>query len=258
MLFFVIALASIPISITHAESKPKFDPIEWIAFPGGTFVMGFPGFADVSTKTVTVAAFEMSKTLVTNEQYAECVDKAVCTPPYKPSAACTWGVPGHEKYPVNCVSWYQAKDFARFKGARLPSEAEWEYAARGGGKDVMYPWGNTPPASCERAVMYGDGGYGCGTNGTMPVCSKPLGNTPQGLCDMAGNVWEWMEDKYEDTLEQTPADGSSYDAPGSPRVTRGGSYRTRRRQVTTRMRGMCDPENRLAGFGFRIVRSGAK
>ena len=138
--------------------------------------------------TVTVNSFEMAKTLVTVEQYKVCVDAKACTVP-SAGPDCNWGVPGRGKHPVNCVDWQQAQTFSAWEGGRLPTEAEWEYAARSGGRDQKYPWGDSPP-TCEKAVF-----KGCGT-GTAPVCSKPAGNTAQGLCDAAGNVWEWMEDRY--------------------------------------------------------------
>ncbi|MEK7743950.1 MAG: SUMF1/EgtB/PvdO family nonheme iron enzyme, partial [Elusimicrobiota bacterium] len=158
--------------------------IEWVAVRGGSFMMGSAsGSADEKpVHRVTLRSFELAKTEVTVAQYKACVDAGACAAPGK-GLLCNWGVSGREKDPLNCVDWNQAKAFSEWVGGRLPSEAEWEYAARSGGRDIEYPWGDEE-ATCSRAVIY-DGGAGCGRVSTWPVCSKPEGNTRQGLCDMA-------------------------------------------------------------------------
>lgn len=220
-------------------------PIEWVTINGGKFMMGNDDvgrgledaksihfwvgvhgcdgdFEDVwPSHEVAIKTFDMSKTEVTVEQYAECVIKGPCTEP-PAGAYCTWGKPGRQLHPITCMGWDQANQYARFKGGRLPSEAEWEYAAKSGGKNQKYPWGNDKP-TCDKAVMQGNGGYGCSKYSTMPVCSKTAGNTAQGLCDMAGNVWEWVQDKYQDSYKGAPADGRAFEGAGSLRVLRGGS-----------------------------------
>lgn len=211
--------------------------VEWVPIPGGVFAMGAEGCTNnngvkiaLPIHDVQINGFEMSKTLVTVEQYQECVIQGQCTEPstsvpqMAPEARvlCNWGKEGRQRHPVNCVDWKQANQYARFKGARLPSESEWEYAARSGGKKRNYPWGNEEP-TCDKAVMYGNGDYGCGSGGTMPVCSKPAGNTDQGLCDMAGNVWQWVQNTYQDSYRGAPTDGGAFEAAGSRRVLRGGS-----------------------------------
>jgi formylglycine-generating enzyme required for sulfatase activity len=123
-----------------------------------------------------------------------------------------WAVPGYEGHPMNWITWDDASRFCTWAGGRLPSEAEWEYAARGGGQRTTYPWDNEP-ATCEYAVM-DDGEVGCGSGETSPVCSKIAGNTTQGLCDMAGNVMEWVQDKIHADYAGAPSDGSRL--PGPP------------------------------------------
>lgn len=168
---------------------------------------------------VAVKPFEMAKTPVTNKQYKACVDAGACTPP---GPACEI-YSSAEDQPVVCVTWMQAAAFSKWAGGRLPSEAEWEYAARSAGKARKYPWGDED-ATCERAVV-ADGGYGCGREAAWPVCSKPKGNTDQGLCDMAWNVWEWVQDWYHLSYKGAPADGAAWETPrGSSRVFRGGSW----------------------------------
>jgi len=234
-------------------------PIEWITLNGGKFTMGTAsgekGFEDAKPiHEVAIKTFDISKTAVTVEQYAECVIKGGCTEPGT-GDYCNWGVAGRQLHPINCVDWDQASKYAKFKGGRLPSESEWEYAATSGGKNQKYPWGNNEP-TCDKAVMYGNGGYGCGKNSTMPVCSKTAGNTAQGLCDMAGNVWQWVQDKYQDSYKGAPTDGSAFEAAGSFRVMRGGSFNDGvARYLRADLRGSVDPGDRLGVIGFRLVRS---
>src|SRR5262249_50067196 len=116
-----------------------------------------------------------------------------------------------------------------------PSEAEYEYAATSRGERRPYPWsgrrGTFSEPTCGdkdgkdgSAVIYGNDGYGCGAGGTMPVCSKPKGNTDQGLGDMSGEVWEWMQDTWHGSYEGAPKTGKAWDG-GSPiRALRGGSF----------------------------------
>lgn len=218
--------------IIQAGYIPGADPdlgkpnqaLEWVSISGGDFDMGtYNGNDDEKpVHEVTIPAFEMSKSPVTVEQYAQCVSKGGCTAP-NTGEYCNWEKTGRERHPVNCVDWKQANQYAKFMGARLPSESEWEYAATSEGKNQKYPWGNED-ATCKRAVMYGNGGNGCGNKSTMDVCSKPAGNTAQGLCDMAGNVWEWVQDKYQ-SYTQTPTDGKAFEGRArSRRVLRGGSF----------------------------------
>ena len=198
--------------------------IKWIKIPSGSFASGAGRYAGLRVK-----GFEMSKTEVTVGQYRKCVSAGMCSEPNK-GGSCNWGKSGREDHPINCVDWGQARTFARWAGGDLPTEAEWEYAARGGGRDVKYPWGNTE-ASCSYAVM-DDGGNGCGKKRTWSVCSKTRGNTPEGLCDMGGGVREWVLDEYKDEVPrdgnvhagQLPTCSKTCDKGSSRRVFRGGSW----------------------------------
>ncbi len=191
--------------------------IEWVLIPGGTFMMGAADLA-APVHSVTVRSFRMAKTLVTNKQYRACVAAGACT------ATAGYGdkFKGDDQ-PVVGVDWNQARTFSEWAGGRLPSEAEWEYAARGAGQARKYPWGDDEP-TCERTVM-NQGGMGCGRDATAPVCSKPAGNTEQGLCDMAGDVWQWTQDWYHDSYIGAPATDAAWESPeGTYRVARGGSW----------------------------------
>lgn len=150
----------------------------------------------------------------------------VCTRP-RMDRYCNWGKSNREDHPINCINWNQARISARWLGGDLPTEAQWEYAARSGGKPWKYPWGNQK-ADCLYAVM-DDGGDGCGKDRTWPICSKPKGNTSQGLCDMSGSVWECTRDIYKNYNSNKSDDLpvcslSSCNSKVKNRVFRGGSW----------------------------------
>ena len=239
------------ISKGYVEPVEPATPIEWVTISGGKFTMGTTGaeqgFEDAKPiREVTIKTFDIAKTAVTVAQYAECGVKNNCTTP-RTGDYCNWGKTGRQLHPVNCVDWDQAQAYAKFKGARLPSEAEFEYAATSGGRNQKYPWGNEEPTS-ELAVF--------NTNSTMPVCSKPKGNTAQGLCDMSGNVWQWMQDDYQDSYGNAPVDGSAFEGAGSLRVIRGGSfYRNDASSLRADNRHAAYvPGDRVGGVGFRLAR----
>jgi formylglycine-generating enzyme required for sulfatase activity len=207
---------------------------------------------------VTVPSFEMLETEVTVSQYTACVAASVCVEPdtggFCGDGFSNWGVEGREEHPENCVSWEEAAVFCAWVGGRLPSEAEWEYAARSAGQEITFPWGETEP-TCEVAVMY-EGTYGCGLGWyTMEVCSKPAGSTDQGLCDMAGNVWEWVRDRYHDSYDGAPADGGAWEDPeGDYRVARGGSFYSGVFNLRTTIRAIFHLRNHRPQLGFRCAR----
>lgn len=220
---------------------------QWVTIPGGNFLMGSGnGRVDEEPRhNVAVRTFQMAKSEVTNGQYRACVQVGQCTPRIKDL--------GWDDGPVFGVDWDQAKTFCERAGGRLPSEAEWEYAARSAGKDWEYPWGDEK-ATCARAVVK-NGGDGCGRDWTWPACSKPAGNTAQGLCDMAGNVFEWTQDWYHRSYAGAPTDGSAWLVPaGSYRVIRGGSWFSDVGEARSAFRDGLVPADRGDGVGFRCAR----
>jgi hypothetical protein len=230
------------------------DFIDWVALSGGSFEMGSTSWSFTQpVHNVTVSGFELTRAEVTVRQYGYCVTAGSCTPP-NTGDLCNWRASGYEEHPVNCLDWSQAREFCAWVGGRLPSESEWEYAARSGGQAIDYPWGNST-ATCDYAVM-NDGGNGCGTDRTFAVCSKTAGNTTQGLCDMSGNLWEWVEDDLHNDYTGAPTDGSAWvDNPrGAERVVRGGSYAFGADALRTAIRDYGSPSIQYSDVGFRCAR----
>jgi len=234
--------------------------LDWVTIDGGEFNMGSEtGAADeLPIHAVTVPTFEILATEVTVAQYAACFGDGTCTEPDGEHDNCTGSpAPGDEDLPVGCVSWDQAVTFCEWADGRLPSEAEWEYAARNQGKVMEYPWGDAQ-ATCTYAIMHDDEyGSGCGLGMVWEVCSRsPVGDTASGLCDMAGNAAEWVQDWYHTTYDGAPDDGSAWeDGGGGGRITRGGSTSNDWERLRTTVRGYSVPDWQVGGLGFRCVRS---
>ena len=231
----VAVIVALACGCAPARSVPDIG-VEWIKIPGGSFTMGYGSDDWPDSKPlhrVAVGGFELAKTPATNRQYRACVQAGACSAPHFSDGSC-WkegdasaGKPEdflRDDQPAGCLDFQQAQAFARWAGGRLPTEAEWEYAARSAGKDWKYPWGNEE-ADCERAALH-DGKPGCRQAEPWPVCSRPKGNTLQGLCDMAGNSFQWTQDVYHSSYGGAPADGSAWEAPteGDRRVYRGGFW----------------------------------
>jgi len=162
----------------------------------------------------SLEAFYMDRTEVTVAAYAECVNAGSCSLPGE-TAYCNWSEGDREQHPVNCVSWQQAARYCEWRSSRLPTELEWEKAARGA-DGRKHPHGNVG-ISCRHAVISEDDNAGCGRNTTWPAGSKVAGASPYGALDMIGNVWEWTADWYDSSQER--------------RVKRGGSLYTQRRWI---------------------------
>ena len=234
---------------TRAWTEASGD-VEWVHLEGGAFSMGRDDGPAIEAPRhkVWVEPLWMSHTEVTVAQFARCVDAGACREPDS-GEDCTWRQPQALDHPVNCVDWAQAQEYALWAGARLPTEAEWEYAARNGGQDQLYPWGNDPPV-CTRIAT-----PSCGVEGTQPVCTLPGGNTEQGLCDMVGGVSEWVEDNFHDGYRGAPANGSAWTThPLDPRVVRGASWRSDPDLIRATSRNYTLPSVQEANLGFRIVK----
>ena len=215
-------------------------------------------------RKVYLDAYLIDKTEVTVEQYGRCVQAGGCKKP-KTGKYYNWGKSGRGRHPINGVDWNDAKSYCKWTGKRLPTEAEWEKAARGA-DGRKYPWGKQK-ASCRYAVMddkstkgsAGDETDGCGEDRTWAVCSKENGNSPYGLCDMAGNVWEWVEDWYgKDYYSGGPRRNPGGPGSGGERVLRGGSWLSSTYGVRASNRYRDVPGTRDYYLGFRCVRPAAR
>jgi eukaryotic-like serine/threonine-protein kinase len=230
------------------------DGMVMVYVPGGAFQMGsadsdkLANFDEKPQHPVTLNAFWIDKTEVTNAQYKKCVQAGAC----KASEYTSSDLNG-DNLPVSGVSWYDAKAYCQWTGAALPTEAQWEKAARGT-DGRLYPWGNQP-ATCEYAVMVENGQEGCGKIPAWPVGSKPKGASLYGAFDMAGNVSEWVEDWYADNSYAAEAQTNpSGPMTGTTKVLRGGSwYCSEAACVRAAKRDADKPDDRNSGKGFRCV-----
>jgi formylglycine-generating enzyme required for sulfatase activity len=236
-----------------------------VEIPGGEFLMGCELSRDpqciigdeMPIHKVRLSSFMMDRHEVTAGQFRKCVEAGGCTPA-KVGGKCTYRVPGKERHPINCVDWSQAAAYCAWAGKRLPTEAEWEKAARGTDGRV-HPWGDKPLARCGHAVVEGlDGmGPGCGAHGTMPVGSKPEGASPYGVMDLIGGVGEWLSDWFDEGYYDVhPAQDPGGPVAGKYRCTRGGSWKNHCRGFNLRItyRDWDLPTNWGDDIGFRCAR----
>lgn len=184
-----------------------------VALPGGTFLYG------ETKEPRTVGPFFIDITEVTLAAYKACVAQGHCTKPQPaPSKQSTyeWDAPSQDNHPITNVDWNQAQAFCLWASKRLPTETEWEFAAKGS-DERTYPWGNAEPNNqlCWRRSP--------ATPLTCPVGSFPAGNNPFGLMDMAGNVDEWVSSSYDP--QRVCRGGSAFDyAPDRVRATAASWY----------------------------------
>jgi formylglycine-generating enzyme required for sulfatase activity len=208
---------------------------------------------------VTVDSLWIDRTEVTNAQYEQCVEAGACDPPaeiHTPDGDLYYGNSAYDDYPVVDVSWHKADQYCAWAGVRLPTEAEWEYAARGR-EAWRYPWGdefdgtrlNYCDVNCP--MPWGDASVDDGYGFTAPVGTYAAGSSWCGALDMSGNVWEWVADWYEATYYgRLPAENPTGPASGEERVRRGGSwhYSPDGTRTTTRFGVSPDLSDNFQGF----------
>jgi formylglycine-generating enzyme required for sulfatase activity len=251
-------------------------PSGMVHVAGGTFAMGSPtgvGSGDEHPQhRVTLAGYCIDKTEVTVAAYARCAASGTCTAASEPAkdgvnSLCNGARADRQDHPINCVDWDQAAAYCASVDKRLPSEAEWELAARGD-DGRTYPWGNEAPSAkrlnacggeCRElgkrlgrtwSVLYEDSD---GWDGTAPVGSFPAGASPAGALDMAGNVCEWTADWYGAYTRDASKDPHGPKA-GSARAYRGGGWFDNGVGVRGAFRSRYEAAHRNAGLGFRCAR----
>ncbi len=225
--------------------------------PAGCFEMG-DGLGDGSTDErpahgVCVSAdFYLDVHETTNSEYQACVAATACAPPgfaNSYSRPSYYGNPAYDLFPVIAVDWNQATAYCAWAGKRLPTEAQWEYAARGGLAGKRYPWGDLISGA---DANYWDSGDPW-DNDTSPVEYYPPNG--YGLRDMSGNVWEWVSDFYlANYYDGSPTSDPTGPAPGVNHVVRGGSFSVDAHNLRASDRLNYDPTVYGSLLGFRCAR----
>ncbi len=241
-----------PHRLTGGAPSPRGD---MVYVPSGAFWRGSDKGrpSEKPKRSIVLDSFWIDRNEVTVEDYQKCVAVGVCAVP-EVGSDFNWSQPSRKKHPINGVSWHDATTYCTWVGKRLPTEAQWEKAARGT-DDRPYVWGAATP-TCEYAVM-SVGGYGCGRRSTWDVGSKPKGKSFYGANDMGGNLWEWVADWYqEDYYATSPARNPQGPLKGSQRSLRGSSWDdTSLDAMRVTYRGSNSPTERFRFVGFRCAYS---
>lgn len=242
----------------------EIDGAEIVLIPEGPFFMGcdpdhnggFPcNFDELPLHEVYLSTYTIDKYEVTNAQYQACVESNACSEPlYKYSATreSYYDNPDFQNFPVVSVSWDEANTYCAWVGGRLPTEAEWEKAARGT-SIIAYPWGDQDP-NCQLANSSNNATGEFCQDDTAAVGSYPLGMSEYGVFDMAGNVWEWVNDWYGGSYYAiSPYENPTGAETGTEKVVRGGSWDYSWNKIRVVYNSNHSPNERRVDFGFRCV-----
>ena len=261
--------------ITGSTRVSDIDQMEQVYVPAGAFIMGSDSdlakktieggraYPEIPVHTVTLDGYWIDKYEVSNAQYALCVEAGACELPFVLGSETRphyYDDPQYGNYPVMWVNWYMAGTYCQWAGRRLPTEAEWEKAARGpNGQE--YPWGNEPitgeranfcDINCERTIA--NGKYDDGYADTAPVDSYPAGVSPYGAMNMAGNLWEWVSSIIM-PYPYDPDDGREDQEVYSERVWRGGPWSNGTWWMRSSLRYRSVPTYWWVNLGFRCAAS---
>jgi len=246
------------LGIGSTKTREKDDMV-MVYVPAGEFEMGSNnGDSDEKpVHPVNLDAYWIDKYEVSNAQYALCVADGDCTKPSQTKSYTRsnyYGNPEYDNYPVIYVSWHKAQAYCQWAGGDLPTEAQWEKAARGT-DGRTYPWGNESP-TCQLTNFnqgtYENPNYCVGD--TSPVTDYEGGVSPYGALNMAGNVWEWVRDWYgSDYYSKSPAKNPTGPTSGSFRVMRGGSRYFSDRGIRAANRSDSSPTYTNNDYGFRCA-----
>ena len=250
------AVSQSPVAAAPPASK-ELDPVPMVTIPAGEFLMGNPegkGRADEwPQRSIYLDAFTIDQVEVTNERYMVFVTTTGHRNPPNPyGTGPLVSVKGIEQLPVVQTTWYDAKAYCAWAKKRLPTEAEWEKAARGT-DGRLFPWGNEP-ATPKRANFDREWED---EKTLYPVGTLPEGDSPYGVKDMAGNAREWVSDWYDaDYYKHAPErNPQGPDKKGVVRSIRGGSWHSPLADITTSARGRGGFALQTHGTGFRCARS---
>lgn len=233
--------------------KQQVSPIDGMVqvyVPEGEFVMGKPGNPDFDSPDhrVYLDAFWIDRVEVSNAMYAACVDAGACSQPFLEENP-YYGRWVYRSLPVVFVSWFQATEYCEWTGRRLPTEAEWEKAARGT-DERPYPWGKASPT--PRLANYSESLIG----EPVSVYRYPSGASPYGALNMAGNVREWLADWFDKTYYlDSPSNNPTGPETGIERSMRSGAYDADANEIYTTSRYKHEPQSAGLSRGFRCAES---
>lgn len=281
-ILFLSTCSDFAVSEVSSAAQEVLTTIEWVSIPEGTFLMGSTpevakaAYEDAKLRSsmleqhtfdaelpqhqVYLSTYEISRYEITNSQYRAFIEATNRPTPRGHNGEDTWAdaTLNDDTQPVVGVTWFDAQAFAEWIGGSLPTEAQWERAARGT-EGRMYPWGDTLPKARQHA------NFARRYNRPMPVGQFPKGDSPNGISDFAGNVWEWCLDEYSPSfyqqhkarVPQNPLNLQFRDVLRA-RVIRGGAWDVGSAFLRSSLRFKFYPLDSTHTIGFRVVRPRTK